>query len=161
MPGAHVKSKDFRGFESHPLRLKVEVSINYFNNMETKKLTLSILPEKLGICHLDKNTPIPSWALEEASFISIGKTSNELSIICPQNKIPGGVMFEKDWRALKIEGPLGFTATGIVSSISTPLAKAGISIMYISTYETDYVLVEDKNLEKAKDVLDNFCDFKA
>ena len=155
-----VQPERVREFESRPLRLKVEVSINHFNNMETKKLTLSILPEKLGICHLDKNTPIPSWALEGASFISIGKTRNELSIICPQDKIPGGVMFEKDWRAFKIEGPLGFTATGIVSSISTPLAKAGISIMYISTYETDHVLVEEHNLEKAEEILGEFCDIK-
>jgi len=127
----------------------------------TKKFTLSVLPEKLGICHLDKNTPIPSWALEGASFISIGKTKDELSIICPEDKIPGGVLAEKGWRAFKVQGPLGFVATGIVSSLSTPLAEAGISIMYISTYETDYVLVEEKNLGKAKDVLDIFCDFKA
>jgi len=122
------------------------------------KLTLSILPEKLGICHLDKNTPIPAWALEGASFISIGKTKDELSIICPEDKIPGGILFEKDWRAFKVQGPLGFTVTGIVSSISKPLAEAEISIMYISTYETDYVLVEEKNLEKAMKILGEFCD---
>jgi hypothetical protein len=124
------------------------------------KLTLSIMPEKLGICHLDKNTPIPSWALEGDSFISIGKTRDELSVICPQDKIPGGVLFEKDWRAFKVQGPLGFVATGIVSSLSAPLAKAGISIMYISTYETDHVLVEEKNLAKAKNILSTFCDIK-
>ncbi len=126
----------------------------------TQKLTLFVLPEKLGICHLNKNTPIPVWALEGDSFISIGKTRDELSVICPEDKIPGGVLAEKGWRAFKVQGPLGFVATGIVSSISTPLAKAGISIMYISTYETDYVLVEEKNLEKAKDVLGTFCEIK-
>jgi len=122
------------------------------------KLTLSIMPEKLGICHLNKNTHIPVWALEGDSFISIGKTRDELSVICPQDKIPGGVLFEKDWRAFKVQGPLGFVATGIVSSLSAPLAKAGISIMYISTYETDHVLVEEKNLAKAKEILSTFCD---
>ncbi len=118
------------------------------------------MPEKLGICHLDKNTPIPSWALEGASFISIGKTKDELSIICPEDKIPGGVLAEKGWRAFKVEGPLGFVVTGIVSSISSPLAEAGISIMYISTYETDYVLVEEHNLEKAAKILGEFCNIK-
>jgi hypothetical protein len=81
-----------------------------------------------------------------------------LSVICPQDKIPGGVLFEKDWRAFKVQGPLGFVATGIVSSLSAPLAKAGISIMYISTYETDHVLVEEKNLAKAKNILSTFCE---
>ena len=123
----------------------------------TKKLTLSILPEKLGICHFAKNSSIPEWA-KDISFCSITRTPDELSIVCSQDKIPGGVLVEKGWRAFKVEGPLGFITTGIVSSLSTPLAKAKISILYVSTYETDYVLVEEKNLEKAKKVLSKFCE---
>lgn len=128
--------------------------------MKTKKLTLSILPEKFGICHFDKKSPIPDWAIGGTSFTSTTRTSDELSIILPQNKIPGGVMCEKDWRAFKVQGPLGFVLTGIVSSLSKPLAKAKISILYISTYETDYLLVEDKNLAKAKKSLGKFCEIK-
>ena len=61
---------------------------------------------------------------------------------------------------LKLRGPLGFVSTGIVSSLSSPLAEAGISIFYIYTYETDHILVEDKNLEKAKKILGGFCDIR-
>jgi len=123
------------------------------------KLTLSILPEKLGICHFAKNAPIPDFA-KDISFCSLTRTKDELSIVCPQEKIPAGVLFEKDWRAFKIQGPLGFSLTGIVSALSTPLAKAKISIFYISTYETDYLLVEEKNLAKTKKVLSKFCEIK-
>ena len=123
------------------------------------KLTLSILPEKLGICHFEKNTSIPDWA-KDISFCSITRTKDELSIACPQEKIPGGVMFEKDWRAFKVEGPLGYVSTGIVSSLSLPLAEAGISIFYIDTYETNHILVEDKNLGKATEILRGFCNIK-
>ncbi len=128
--------------------------------MKTTKLTLSILPEKLGICHFDKNSPMPYWATEGITPSLIARTKDELSIICPENKIPGGVLVERTWRAFKVEGPLGFVSTGIVSSLSLPLAKAEISILYISTFETDYVLVEDKNLEKAKKILNKFCNIK-
>ncbi len=123
------------------------------------ELTLSILPEKLGICHFDKSSSVPEWA-EDISFCSITRTKDELSIVCPQDKIPGGVMYEKDWRAFKIEGPLGFVSTGIVSSLSSPLAEAGISIFYIDTYETSHILVEDKNLDKATEILRGFCNIK-
>jgi len=123
------------------------------------KLTLSILPEKLGICHFNKNSPIPDWAAN-IRFSSITRTEDELSIVCPQDKIPAGVMVEKNWRAFKVEGPLGFSLTGIVSSLSKPLAEAEISILYISTYETDYLLVEEKNLDKAKKILGKFCNIK-
>ena len=127
--------------------------------MNTQKLTLSVLPEKLGLCHLSKNIPIPDWA-KDISFCSITRTSDELSVVCPQDKIPTGVMAEKGWRAFKVEGPLGFVMTGIVSSLAKPLADEGISIFYISTYETDYLLVEEKNLEKAKEILAKFCNIK-
>lgn len=124
------------------------------------KLTLLILQKKFAICRLDKKSKIPDWAKEGTSFTSITRTSDELSIILPQDKIPGGVICEKDWRAFKVKGPLGFTLTGIVASLSKPLAEAKISILYISTYETDYLMVEERNLEKAKKILGKFCDIK-
>lgn len=128
--------------------------------MENKKLTLSILPEKLGICHLEAKSPLPSWATS-GNFYSITRTDQELSIVYPQDKIPGGVLVEKDWRAFRVEDVVdGIYAIGIIASLSEPLAKTGISIFNISTYETNYILVEEKNLAKAKEVLRQSCDIK-
>lgn len=127
--------------------------------MYTQKLTLSVLSEKMGICHFDKNTPIPDWA-KDISFCSITRTSDELSIVCPQDKIPGGVLFEKDWRAFKLEGNANISSVGIIASLAKPLAEAGISIFNVSTYQTNYILVEDKNLQKAKESLSVFCEIK-
>ena len=126
----------------------------------TKKFILSVLSEKLGICHFGKNAPIPDWATHNNAFFSITKTPDELSIICAQDRIPNNVRAEKDWRAFKVKGPLGFVLTGMVSSLSAPLAKEKISIFYVSTYETDYLLVEEKNLAKAKKVLGKFCEIE-
>ena len=125
------------------------------------KLTLSILPEKFAICHFDKKSPIPDWAEGESSFTSATRTSSELSIILPQDKIPGGVICEKDWRTFRIEGFVdGMYSVGIIASLSKPLADNGISIFNISTYETNYILVEEKNLEKAAKILGKFCTIK-
>jgi len=121
---------------------------------------LSILPEKLGICHFDKNSLIPDWALEKTNFTSITMTQNELSITLPQDKIPGGVLVERDWRAFKLEGDVELTSVGIIASLAKPLAEAGISIFNVSTYETNYILVEEKNLQKAKKILGRFCNIK-
>jgi len=123
------------------------------------KLILSVLPEKLGICHFDKNSKIPDWA-KNISFCSISRTPDELSIVCPQDKIPAGVLAERNWRVFKVQGPLGFVMTGIVASLAEPLAQAKISILYIDTYETSYLLVEDKNLQIAKKILSTFCTIK-
>jgi len=125
--------------------------------MKNTKLTLSILPEKLGICHLAAKSPVPSWA-GSGEFFSITRTDQELSIVYPQERIPAGVLVEKDWRALRVEGVVdGVYAIGIIASLSEPLAKAGISIFNISTYATNYILVEEKNLAKARKILGKFC----
>ena len=127
---------------------------------QNTKLALSILPDKIGICHLDKNAPMPDWAQGESNFTSVTRTISELSIILPQEKIPAGILAENDWRVFKVQGPLGFSLTGIVASLARPLADEQISIFYVSTYETDYLLVEDKNLAKAKEILGKFCEIR-
>jgi uncharacterized protein len=127
---------------------------------DSKKFILSVVPEKMGICHLGKNIPIPDWAID-GDFFSITKTEEELSIVCFQDKIPAGILFEKDWRAFRVEEiPDILYSVGVIASLAKPLAEAGISIFNISTYETNYILVEDKNFGKAKQVLSLFCDIK-
>ena len=128
--------------------------------MEKEKLTLFILPDKFAICHLDEKSYVPYWATENVSFSCLTRTENELSIVCPENDIPGGILSEKGWRAIRVKGPLGFVMPGIVSSLSTPLAEAEISIFYISTYETDYLLVKEENLDKTVKILSAFCNIK-
>ena len=127
--------------------------------MTTQRFILSVVPEKLGICYMDRKSPIPDWA-KELSFCSITRTNEELSIVCPQGKIPGGVLVEKDWRAFKMEGDLGISSVGVIASLAQPLAESGISIFNVSTYQTNYLLVEEKNFDKAVDVLSKFCNIK-
>jgi uncharacterized protein len=121
-------------------------------NMPEKILTMKLLGGQYGVCRLDKNALLPEWA-NSSDFFSITRTMDELSIVCPQDNIPGEVKCEKDWRILKIEGPLDFSLVGILAQISTLLAKAGVSIFAVSTYDTDYILVKNKDIVKAIQVL--------
>jgi len=120
--------------------------------MSEKILTMKLIKEKYGVCRLDKTELIPEWA-KDSDFFSITKTLDELSIVCSQGSIPSSVKCEKDWRILKVEGPLDFSLVGILSSISNVLAQQGISIFAISTYDTDYILVKDKDINNAIDSL--------
>lgn len=116
--------------------------------MVEKILTMKLLKEKYGVCRLYKDETIPLWA-QNSNFFSITKTNDELSIVCAENDIPSDIKCEKDWRILKVEGPLDFSLIGILSSISTILAQKGISIFAISTYDTDYILVKNKDIDNA------------
>ena len=115
-------------------------------------MKLQLLPDTLAICRFAADAPIPSW-VTNGDFVSLTRTRDELSIVCTQRTVPDDIRCERDWRALKVEGPLDFALTGILASLATPLANAGISIFAISTFDTDYVLVKQDRLEQAIHVL--------
>jgi hypothetical protein len=123
------------------------------------KLSLSVLPDRLAVCRLDKNAAIPRWATDD-TFFSISRTEDELSIVCSENRVPNNIKSEKNWRALKVIGPLDFSLTGILASFANALAEAKISIFAISTFDTDYILLDNKNLERAVKVLSSFCNIQ-
>jgi hypothetical protein len=120
--------------------------------MRKLKRILLLGSETLSICRLEKNAPIPEWALT-GEFFSITRTAEELSVVCPQNQVPPGVQKQDGWKVLQVEGPLDFSLTGVLASLTGPLAKEGISVFAISTYDTDYLLVKQELLEKAIDIL--------
>ncbi len=116
------------------------------------RLTLSLLPETFAICRLPPDAEIPAWATR-GEFHSITRTRAELSIVCAQENVPDGVQCDKGWRCLRVEGKLDLALTGILASLLAPLADAGIAILALSTYDTDYVMVKAENLERALHVL--------
>ena len=120
--------------------------------MARTKHTLTILPEILSICRLDKDNEIPDWALG-SRFFSITRSSEELSIVCPQTLVPEEIRRDAGWRCLKVEGTLDLVEVGVLASLTGPLAEEGISVFAVSTYDTDYLLVKEKDLEKAAIVL--------
>jgi len=127
--------------------------------MTSIKLTMKLLKDKYSVCRLDKNSIIPNWVMN-GEFFSITKTEDELSIVCSQENLPhnmqhelANIQCEKDWRILKVEGPLDFSLVGILSSISSLMAKEKISIFALSTYDTDYILVKENNIDAAINVL--------
>jgi len=119
-----------------------------------KKLTRKLMvdPEILSICRLERNALIPEWALND-KFFSITRTAEELSVVCPQDQVPPGILKQDGWKALQVEGPLDFSLTGVLASLTEPLAKEGISVFAISTYDTDYLLVKKELLERAIKIL--------
>jgi hypothetical protein len=116
-------------------------------------LKLFLLPETLSVCRLPPAAPIPDWA-KKGGFSSITRTSDELSIGCEERQVPSEEKCEPGWRALKIDGLLDFGLTGILASVANPLAKAGVSIFAVSTFNTDYVLIKEKMRPKAIQALE-------
>jgi hypothetical protein len=116
-------------------------------------LKFRVLEEPLAICRLASDAPIPTWALEE-KFFCVARTRDELSIVCSEpactaDRMPHGAAVESGWIALQLEGPFPFSMTGVLASFLQPLAEAQIPIFAISTFDTDYVLIKHKDVERA------------
>jgi uncharacterized protein len=116
-------------------------------------MLLTVIEARLGVCRLEAASRVPAWVDRAGDFVSITRTSDELSIVCDMDVVPRGVPMEGPWRAFKVQGPLVMTLIGVVAALANPLADAGISIFAISTYDTDYVLVHEPDLEAAIEAL--------
>lgn len=114
-------------------------------------MKLEVLPNTFAICRFAPDENVPSWV--DGAFTCIARTTEELSVLCSEASIPRGIAYEGDWRLIKVAGPLDFAMVGVLASVSTPLGEAGIPILAVSTYDTDYVLVKQASLEKAVKVL--------
>jgi hypothetical protein len=119
-------------------------------------LDLDLLPEEYAVCRLPAGSPIPrslAAGPDDKSVISLSWAPDELSIICPADRVPDDAVADTAWRCLRVVGPLDLALTGVLASLIGPLAEARVNIVTFSTYTTDYLLVPSVRLAEAVDTL--------
>lgn len=114
-------------------------------------LRFRVHPERLAIARLDAKDDVPAWA--RGGFVTISRTSDELSIVCAQAHVPREVRHERDRIALGIAGTIPMTTIGLLTSLCGALAAAKVPVFVISTYDTDWLLVTAGDFEAARNAL--------
>lgn len=120
--------------------------------MTAPRLTLSLLPVRYAVAQLPADAALPGW-WPTAGMRHAGWTDDELSLVCEERHVPDDVRCQRGWRMFKLQGPLDFALTGILKAVLDPLAVAGVGIFAMSTYDTDYVLVQAHQLDDAVSAL--------
>lgn len=115
-------------------------------------MDLAVMSQELAVCRLEEHEPVPDWAWR-GELVSVTRARGELSIVCAAGAVPGGVQVERGWRALVVTTAMDFSVTGVASALTTPLAQAGVSVLPIATYDTDYFLVNGDRLADAIEAL--------
>ncbi len=115
---------------------------------------LEILKDEFTIHRFDLNETIPD-KVYNSKFYWIGKTDEELSIVCESNILNNSDKSKSGWSIIKIACKLDFSLVGIIAEIYNELKNAGISIIALSTYDTDYIMLKNDKLEEAKSALEN------
>lgn len=118
------------------------------NPQRVSQLTLLEVGDSFAVCKLPPGSPVPAWATTGDLF-SVTRTADELSVVCRQEVVPDGVVCDKGWRCLRVAGAMPFTLVGVLASLTTPVAKAGIGVFAFSTFDTDYLLVKQGEFHKA------------
>ena len=115
-------------------------------------MKLYVLDELYAIVRLEPDADLPDW-LRGGHFWSATRTDSELSLVCREDDVPRDASAERGWCALELAGPLDFSLTGVVAALVTPLAEAEVPIFILSTFETDYLLVRERDLHRSVEAL--------
>jgi uncharacterized protein len=122
------------------------------SNPKRYRLKFRWLSGPYAIVRLPPDVPVPDWATK-GDFTSVTRSVEELSVVCPADSLPADVRSEHHWICYKLEGPFPFSLTGVLLSFIEPLSENGVPIFAISTYDTDYVLVQEEFAGMAQQAL--------
>ena len=119
-------------------------------NDRNEALTLEVLEGGFSVCKVADYSGVDL----EAGFCFTGRTDAERSLVCETDRVPGNTLARDDgWSGFRVRGTLDFALTGILARLSAVLADARVGIFAVSTYDTDYVFVKTRDLERALDAL--------
>ena len=109
---------------------------------------------RYAIAKFPCDAAIPAWATG-SSFFSVTRTLEELSIVTAETSVPPELDAARGWRMFKVNGPFSFDEIGVVAALANPLARVGVGIFVISTFETDYLLVQQEEIPVAIETLEH------
>ncbi len=106
-------------------------------------MRLELLKKDYSVCRLE------SRQIPDGEFVSLTVNNGEISLVCESELAPTEGVAEKGWRGLRVCGVLDFSLIGILGGLTDVLARAGVSVFVVSTYDTDYLFVKATSLETA------------
>ncbi|TCO56717.1 ACT domain-containing protein [Actinocrispum wychmicini] len=112
------------------------------------RLTVDLRPGEYALARLPADAEPPVLPVGD-SLVSVTRTPEEISVVCPAAVAPAGAKVDDGWRLLTVRGPLEFTLTGIMAALAGTLAAAGVPIFAVSTFDTDHILVKEVDLGRA------------
>ena len=114
-----------------------------------RRLRLMTHPWRLVVERLPREAPLPLPSSRDSLFAAV-RTQESLTVVREADESYKGTA----WRALEIAGPFPFSESGVLAAVAGPLAEAGVSIFAVNSYETEYVLVQEPDLERARAALE-------
>lgn len=92
-----------------------------------------------------------------SNAFAVIRDKNEITVVIDQSKISDSdiIELERGWKILTFDTVLPFGLMGFLARVSKALADENVSILAISAYSTDHILVKEKDLSRAVEKLEN------
>jgi uncharacterized protein len=119
-----------------------------------RTLTLSLMEGRYAITKFPRDAQIPAWA-NGSGFSSVTRTPDELSVVTTEAGVPAEFDASRGWRMFKVHGPFAFDEIGVVAALANPLARVGVGIFVISTFDTDYLLAQEEEIPVVVETLEH------
>ena len=116
-------------------------------------LRIRPLPGRYAVARLAADADVPTWA-GGPGFQAVIRSDDELTLVCPEARVPNTIEAESDWVCLRTVGPFPFDATGIVQSLISPLSDHGIGVFVVCTFDGEHVLVPAQKAKEARHCLE-------
>jgi len=114
----------------------------------SKTIALRTIEGNFSVCLLHRAF------LPEGGIAFFARTEDELSLVCRTECAPDCCIKRDDhWCMFKVEGILEFSLIGILAGLTSTLAKEGIPVFAMSTFLTDYFLVQEPYFDAAVSAL--------
>ena len=109
---------------------------------------------RYAIAKFPCDAEIPAWATGSA-FFSATRTPEKLSVVAAETSVPPELDASRGWRMFKTHGPFALGEIGVVAALANPLARVGVGIFVISTFDTDCLLVQEEEIPVVVETLEH------
>lgn len=141
-------SGDYRGRRRWP---SAGSTGNLMTPSSLPEVTLSAIEDELVLARLDPAQGVPPDIFSQrATVISVTRTGNEISVVCPASLAPAEAKIDGPWCAWYVQGPIPFGFTGVIQAVVSPLSSRGIPVFVVSTFDSDVIMVPAHEKTKAE-----------
>lgn len=119
----------------------------------SRALRLHWLPGRFGVYRLPGDAAVPEWA-SRGAFTTVSRSADELSVLAAWRGDAHGFPAIGPLACCALEGPLDFALTGLLARVTAALARGGVSVFPVATYDTDYLLVNEAERARAASLLE-------
>ncbi|MEO0682738.1 MAG: ACT domain-containing protein [Pseudomonadota bacterium] len=115
-------------------------------------MNLRRVPGRYAVARLPAQAPIPDW-LSGPGLVGLVRAEDELTLICLEDRVPQGLAAQRGWACLRSVGPFPLQQPGLLASLLTPLAEAGLAVFALCTFDGEHLLIEAARADAALDAL--------